>query len=69
MALSLSSLVRSFVLSFVMKEFFFSIRRFNGVSGKSNGCSVKYQGRFIKVSWIGSFKGVSRKFQDSFKED
>ena len=49
----------------VMNELFFSIRRFNGVSRKSNGCSVKYQGRFIKVSRIGSFKGVSRKFQES----
>ena len=28
---------------------------------------MKYQGCFMQVSWIGSFKVVSRKFQESFK--
>ena len=31
------------------------------------GVSIKYQGCFMQDSWIGSFKGVSRKFQESFK--
>ena len=31
------------------------------------GVSMKYQGCFMQVSWIGSFNGVSRKFQKSFK--
>ena len=31
------------------------------------GVSMKYQGCFMQVSWIGSFKGVSRKFQEAFK--
>ena len=50
-----------------MKEFFFSLRSYNGVSRKSNGCLMKYPGCFMQVSWIRSFKGVSRKFQESFK--
>ena len=29
--------------------------------------SMKYQGCFMQVTCIGSFKGVSRKFQESFK--
>ena len=29
------------------------------------GSLMGVQGRFIKVSWIGSVKGVSRKFQES----
>ena len=43
-----------------MKEFFFSLRSYKGVSRKSNG-RFKYQGCFMKVSWIGSFKVVSRR--------
>ena len=35
--------------------------------GSLIGVSMKYQGCFMQVSWIGSFKGVSRKFQVSFK--
>ena len=31
------------------------------------GVSMKYQGCFMQVSWIGSLKGVSGKFQGSFK--
>ena len=31
------------------------------------GVSMKYEGCFIQVSWIGGCKGVSRKFQESFK--
>ena len=31
------------------------------------GVAMKYQLCFMKVSWIGSFKGVSRKFHESFK--
>ena len=54
--------------SFAGMCLFLSLKSFNGVSRKSNGCSVKYQGRFIEVSRIGSFKGVSRKFQESFKD-
>ena len=30
--------------------------------------SMKYQGCFMQVSWIGSFKVVSRKFQESFND-
>ena len=30
------------------------------------GVSMKYQGCFMQVSWIGSFKGVLRKFYESF---
>ena len=50
-----------------MKEFFFSIRNYKGVSRSLMGVLMKYQGRFMQVSWIGSFKVVSRKFQESFK--
>ena len=35
--------------------------------GSLMGVSMKYQGCFMEVSWIGSFKGVSRKFHESFK--
>ena len=35
--------------------------------GRLMGVSMKYQGCFMQVSWIGSFKGVSRKFQKLFK--
>ena len=35
--------------------------------GRLMSCSMKYQGCFNQVSWIGSFKGVSRNFQESFK--
>ena len=35
--------------------------------GSLMGVSMKYQGCFMQVSWIGSFKVVSRKFQESFK--
>ena len=31
--------------------------------GSLMGVSMRYQGCFIQVSWIGSFKKVSRKFQ------
>ena len=47
-----------------MNEFFFSLRSYNGVSRKSNSVSMKYQGCFIQVSWIGSSKGISRKLQN-----
>ena len=30
--------------------------------------SMKYQGCFMKVSCIGSFKGVSKKFQGRFRD-
>ena len=36
--------------------------------GSLMGVSMQYQGYFIQVSLIGSFKGVSRKFQESFKD-
>ena len=32
------------------------------------GVSMKYQGCFMQVSWIGSFKVVSKKFQESFND-
>ena len=35
--------------------------------GSLMGVSMKYRGCCIQVSWIGSFKVVSRKFQESFK--
>ena len=50
-----------------MKEFFFDLRSYNGVSRKSNGCLKKYKGCFMQVLWIGSFEGVSRKYKESFK--
>ena len=37
--------------------------------GSLVGVSMKYQGCFMQLSWIRSFKGVSRKFQESFDED
>ena len=43
-----------------MKEFFISLRSYKGVSRKSDGC-------FRDVSWIGSLKGVSKKFYKSLK--
>ena len=30
---------------------------------------MKYEGCFRQVSWIRSYKGISRKFQDSLKGD
>ena len=35
--------------------------------GSLNDVSIKYQGCFIHVSRKGSFKGISRKFQESLK--
>ena len=35
--------------------------------GSLMGVSMKYQGCFMHVSWIGSFKVVSRKFQGCFE--
>ena len=35
--------------------------------GSLMGVSMKYQRCFMQVTWIGSFKGVSRKFQEYFK--
>ena len=67
MKLSLSPSVRLFVCPFIMKEFFFDLRSYNGVSRKSNGCLKKNKGCFMLVLWIGSFEGVSRKFKESFK--
>ena len=67
MTLSLSPFVRPFVRPFVMKEFFFNLRSYKGVSRKSNGCLKKNKGCFMLVLWIGSFEGVSRKFKESFK--
>ena len=49
-----------------MREFFFSLKRYSGVS---KCVPVKYQGYFMQPSIVGSFKGVPRKFQESFKED
>ena len=63
MTLSLSPFVRPFV----MKEFFFSLRSYKGVSRSLIGVTMKYQGCFMQVLWLGSFKVVSRKFQESFK--
>ena len=47
-----------------MKEFFFT----KVFHGNLMGVSMKYQGCFMQVSWIGSFKVVSRKFQESFND-
>ena len=70
--LSVRSSVRSFVRSFVRplvrhEGVFFSRRSYKDVSRSLMGVSKKYQGCFMQVSWIGSFKVVSRKFQESFK--
>ena len=35
--------------------------------GSLMGVSIKYQGCFVQVSWIGGFKVVSRKFKGCFK--
>ena len=35
--------------------------------GSLIGVSMKYQGCSVQVSWIRSFRGVSRKFQESSK--
>ena len=66
-----------------MKEFFFSLRSYKGVSRKSNGCvnevsrmfhasfmDRKFQGCFKKVSGVfqGYFEEVLRKFHGIFKE-
>ena len=32
--------------------------------GSLMGVSMKYQGCFMQVSWLGSFKVVSKKFQE-----
>ena len=79
MTLSLIPSVRSSVT----KEFFLSLKSFNGVSGKFKGCfkevlwcpvekevSGKFQGCFKKVLrvYTESFKSVSRKFQGIFKD-
>ena len=37
--------------------------------GSLKGVSMKFSGCFMQVSRTGSFSGVSRKFQASFKED
>ena len=75
--------VRSFVRSSVMKEFFFSLRSYKGVSRKSNGCfnevsrmfhasfmDRKFQGCFKKVLRVlqGCFEEVLREFQECFKK-
>ena len=36
--------------------------------GSLMGVSIKYQGCFMQISWIGIFKVVSRKFQEFFKD-
>ena len=66
-----------------MKEFFFDLRSYNGVSRKSNGCfndgsrmfhvsfmHRKFQGCFKTVSGVfqGCFEEVLREFQGIFKE-
>ena len=50
-----------------MKEFFFSLKSYNGVLRKNQGC-------FMQLSWIrnfkeisGPFKGVWREFGGSFE--
>ena len=84
MSSSRSDVVTQFVSSLVMKEFFFSLRSYKGISRKSNGCfnevsrmfhasfmDRRFQGCFKKVSRVlrGCFEGVSRVFQRSSKED
>ena len=69
MRLSLRPSVHSFVRPSVMKEFFFSPKSLMVFQGSLKGVSMKYQGCFIEVSRVEIFKGVSRKFRDSFKED
>ena len=53
--------VRPFVRSSVMKEFFFSLRCYKGVSRKSNGC-------FNEVSRMFHASFMDRKFQGCFKK-
>ena len=61
MTLLLSSLVN---LS-VMKEFFFSLKSYNGIIRKSKGCFNEVSRMFHAI--CRDRKGVSRKFQESFK--
>ena len=56
MTLSLSPLACPFVCAFVMNEFFFSKKSYNGVSMKSKGC-------FDKVSRMFHASFMHRKFQ------
>ena len=53
--------VRSSVHPLVMKEFFFSLRGYKGVSRKSNGC-------FYEVSRMFHASFMDRKFQGCFKK-
>ena len=48
-----------------MKEFFFILKSYNGVSRKSNGCFNEISRMFHAI--FRDRKGVSRKFQESFK--
>ena len=67
MTLSLSSSV----CPSVMKEFFFSLRSYKGVSRKSNGCfnevSRMFHASFMDRKFQGSFKKVSRVLQGCFE--
>ena len=69
MSSSRSDVVTQFVRPFVTKEFFFSLKSFNGVSRKLKGC-LKLKGCFMEILLMfqGSFEGVYNKFLGSFKE-
>ena len=62
MSSSRSDVVTHSVRSFVTKEFFLSLKSFNGVSGQ-------FKGYFKEVLWCPVEKEVSGKFQGCSKED
>ena len=68
MSSSRSDVVTQFVRPLVRHQgVFFSLRSYKGVSRSLMCVSMKYQGCFMQVSLIGSFKVVSRKFQGCFE--
>ena len=73
MALSLSSFVHSSVRPFVRHEgVFFSLRSYNSVSRKSNGCfnevSRMFDASFMDRKFQGCLKKVSRVIQGCLRE-
>ena len=67
MSSSRSDVVTQSVSPLVMKEFFFILRSYKGVSRKSNGCFNEVS-RMFHASFVDrKFQGCFKKFQESFK--